>query len=612
MFLRWAIGGRLFGVLLLAALAALFVKPAFAAEGEWETIFDGKTLKNWDGNPDFWRVEDGAITGQTTPENPTKGNTFIIWRGGKVGDFELTLEYKIIGGNSGIQYRSFEVPNQKWVIGGYQGDFEAGKTYSGILYGERFRGILCPRGGKTELVRENGKFEAKNVGSVGDSDEIQSKIKNEDWNTYRIVAEGFTFKHYINGVQTAECTDNDEKERRADGLIALQLHTGPPMKVQFKNIKLKRLGEKKTATANELRIDVADASTYVVNGKKLSQAQLADLLKVQKPKQIILAAEPSLPTSAVISAMIFCSEQGIKNVSLQVAAKEDKKTKKVVLIAGRKSHGYGAHEHKAGCLLLAEALNNSGLDIKAEVVTEGWPKDESILDDADSIVIYADGGGGHPFNQHLEKLDSLMKKGVGLVCIHYGVEVPKGPSGDAFLDWTGGYFETDWSVNPHWIADYDKLPEHPITRGVKPFQINDEWYYHMRFREEMAGVTPILSDLPPQETLSRPDGPHSGNPHVRKAVANGQPQHTAWAREREDGGRGFGFTGGHYHWNWGHDQFRKLVLNAIAWTAKAEVPKDGVPSKALTVQDLMANQDYEVPENFNPERIQSMLEEWNK
>jgi hypothetical protein len=134
----------------------------------------------------------------------------------------------------------------------------------------------------------------------------------------------------------------------------------------------------------------------------------------------------------------------------------------------------------------------------------------------------------------------------------------------------------------------------------------------MRFREELEGVTPILTDLPPDSTLTRPDGPHSGNPAVRKAIANKEPQHMAWATEREDGGRGFGFTGGHFHWNWGHDQFRKLMLNAIAWTAKAEVPSEGVPSKPLTVKDLMANQDFEVPGNFNPDRIQKMIEEWNQ
>ena len=148
----------------------------------------------------------------------------------------------------------------------------------------------------------------------------------------------------------------------------------------------------------------------------------------------------------------------------------------------------------------------------------------------------------------------------------------KGDSGDHFLKWIGGYFETHWSVNPHWTARFDHLPVHPITRGVKPFEVNDEWYYHMRFRPAMKGVTPILSAMPPKTTLTRPDGPHSGNPHVRASVAAGNLQHVAWAAERADGGRGFGFTGGHNHWNWGDDNFRKVVLNAIVWCAKRRGP----------------------------------------
>jgi hypothetical protein len=203
-----------------------------------------------------------------------------------------------------------------------------------------------------------------------------------------------------------------------------------------------------------------------------------------------------------------------------------------------------------------------------------------------------------------------MKKGVGLVLIHYAVEIPKGEPGNRFLDWTGGYFEADWSVNPHWIADYTSLPRHPITNGVRPFSINDEWYYHMRFREGMKGVDPILTAVPPASTLDRPDGTHSNNEFVKRAA--GQPKHVAWATERPDGGRGFGFTGGHFHWNWGHDDFRKLVLNAIAWTAKAEVPQDGVPSRPLTLEDLEANQDDPVPEDYNRERMGKMLEEWRE
>jgi hypothetical protein len=146
---------------------------------------------------------------------------------------------------------------------------------------------------------------------------------------------------------------------------------------------------------------------------------------------------------------------------------------------------------------------------------------------------------------------------------------------------------------------------------VKPFTINDEWYYHMRFRSGMDGVTPILVTLPPESSLSRPDGPHSGNPQVREEVKNGQAQSMAWARQRPDGGRGFGFTGGHDHWNWGNNDFRKLVLNAIIWTAKLEVPAEGVPSQQPTLDDLRANMDdKKIPANFNPAAIQAMLDKW--
>jgi hypothetical protein len=183
-----------------------------------------------------------------------------------------------------------------------------------------------------------------------------------------------------------------------------------------------------------------------------------------------------------------------------------------------------------------------------------------------------------------------MSKGVGLVCIHYAVEPTIEKGEKEFLDWIGGAFEINWSVNPTWSADYKQLPNHPITRGVKPFSIHDEWYFHMRFRDGMKGVTPILTAVAPESTMSRSDGTHSGNPAMREAVKNREPQHMAWACERADGGRGFGWTGAHYHKNWGNDNFRKLVLNAILWTAKAEVPADGVQSE-VTPERLKENLD---------------------
>ena len=226
----------------LLSVAMLAVAPASGKKSEGgKSLFDGKTLKGWNGDPKFWKAADGAIVGQTTKETPTKGNTFIIWEDGKLTDFDLTLEFKIEGGNSGIQYRSFVKPGKHdgWRIGGYQADFEAGERYSGICYGEGFRGILSDRGFHTTLtIDDNGKLK-KNAKKFGDSKEIGKAVKKGDWNTYRITAKGFHFTHYINDVKTTELTDNDGKTRRADGVLALQLHAGPPMKVSFRKIHLK-------------------------------------------------------------------------------------------------------------------------------------------------------------------------------------------------------------------------------------------------------------------------------------------------------------------------------------------------------------------------------------
>ena len=263
--------------------------------------------------------------------------------------------------------------------------------------------------------------------------------------------------------------------------------------------------------------------------------------------------------------------------------------KKIVLVAGRPSHGPAEHEHNAGVQLLHKCLQ--GLPgISSTVYLNGWPKDPQAFDGADTILFYADGGGSHPAIQgdHLKVLGDLMKKGVGLVCVHYAVEVPKEKGGPEFLQWLGGYFETFWSVNPHWDADFKELPKHPITRGVKPFKIRDEWYYHMRFPEDLKGVTPILSAVPPESTRNGGDSSHGGNAAVR--ARKGMSEHVAWAFERPDGGRGFGLTGAHFHKNWGDPDFGKIVLNALLWTAKAEVPPSGVEC-SISSADLQKNMD---------------------
>ncbi|MAG94080.1 MAG: hypothetical protein CMJ48_10055 [Planctomycetaceae bacterium] len=300
-----------------------------------------------------------------------------------------------------------------------------------------------------------------------------------------------------------------------------------------------------------------------------------------------------LATFAVLTPLVATD-------SLQAAKK------KVVFLSGKPSHAPGDHEHYAGCLLLANRLRVAMPEYDVHVYKYDWPEDPAAFDGADTVVIYCDGGGRHMSIPHLKFKDKLMKKGVGLVCIHYAVEVPKGDVGDRFVDWLGGYFEPNWSVNPHWDANFAKLPNHPVTRGVKPFTINDEWYFHMRFRDKMEGVTPILTAVAPESTMSRPNGPHSGNEDVREAVAKGIPQHVAWATERKDGGRAFGFTGGHFHRNWGHDDFRKVVLNAIVWTAKGEVPERGVTTKSPNKDELQENLDPKRPRRKKPAKKKTL------
>jgi len=222
-------------------LVATLALTAAAADNEgFVSIFDGKSLKGWEGKSEFWSVQDGAITGQTTKENPTKGNTFIIWRDGKLGDFELKLKFRIVNGNSGIQYRSEELPDKPFVVRGYQADFEAGTRYIGILYEEKGRGILALRGHKV-VIREDGTKET--VGTTCDEKAMLASLNKEGWNDYYISAKGNHLVQNINGHTTVDVTDNQKSKARSEGILALQLHAGPPMLVQFKEIQLKTIKE---------------------------------------------------------------------------------------------------------------------------------------------------------------------------------------------------------------------------------------------------------------------------------------------------------------------------------------------------------------------------------
>jgi hypothetical protein len=286
-------------------------------------------------------------------------------------------------------------------------------------------------------------------------------------------------------------------------------------------------------------------------------------------------------SATVLLGRAAAQEKDVFNYPAQQNAGKD--IKKIVFVADTRPHGpRGNHEFMAGAILLARTINATYPSAYAVVHPHHrWPKE---LEHADAVVVLLNHGGS-AVNPAVEK---AMERGAGFMAIHYGVEVSKGKQGDAFLKWMGGYFETFWSVNPWWTPDFTKIPEHETTRGVKPFTVRDEWYYHMRFVEGMKGVTPILSDTPKLATIGNSKKPsdRGSNPEVYEAVAAGKPQHMAWAYVRPDGARGFGFTGFHQYTNLQNDSFRTLLLNAVAWVSKLDVPPGGVPSKTPTSEEL--------------------------
>jgi type 1 glutamine amidotransferase len=266
-------------------------------------------------------------------------------------------------------------------------------------------------------------------------------------------------------------------------------------------------------------------------------------------------------------------------VPLEVQPDNPKDTK-IVLVAGHASHGPGEHEFFAGSAILMKLLKETP-GVFPVMARDGWPKDPKTFEGAKAVVFYMDGGGGHPIIQkdHREVVQKLIDDKVGFVNLHYAVEYPKSQS-DHILAWLGGYYETGYSINPHWKADFTSMPEHPITRGVRPFAIQDEWYFNIRFTPESKNVTPILKAVPPDDKRGTPAAKeHPGRSEI-----------VAWAFERDNGGRSFGFTGGHFHKNWGDENFRRLVTNAILWSAGLEIPKDGAPV-ALDPSELNKNLD---------------------
>lgn len=284
------------------------------------------------------------------------------------------------------------------------------------------------------------------------------------------------------------------------------------------------------------------------------------------------------------------------------AARVDGRTKKLILIAGMPSHPPMCHEFRAGTILLEKRLRKvPGLIVERHEM--GWVEDEKTFEDADAVVCFSDGLNRHPVVQEkgrLKHIEKLVQRGGGFGCIHFGVEVPIEVADQGFRSWLGGCYERDYSCNPIWNAEIQELPKHPITNGVKPFTIVDEWYFNMRFAEgfdasgpkELEGVkfTPILIAKPSDRTRNgpyvNPRGPYS---HIVDAKGRGEA--LMWSVERPDRGRGFGFTGGHFHRNWQNDDFRKSILNALCWISKVEVPIEGIDSYSVSDEEILLNLD---------------------
>ncbi len=272
---------------------------------------------------------------------------------------------------------------------------------------------------------------------------------------------------------------------------------------------------------------------------------------------------------------------------------------RVLMLAGEPSHGYGMHEHAAGLRVLADSLRHASRRITTEII-QGWPSHIESVQNADAVVIYCDGKENHLAFEASKRhqIAEVLTSGGGLVAIHYATEMLNDESGDHWRDLLGGHFETNYSVNPHWVAEFESFETHPSNHGLEPFRIKDEWYFNMRFSKK-GKLTPVLRAIAPESTMSRPDGDHSGNPFARKSVAAGELQTVAWAFEPDIGGRSFGFTGGHNHWNWSDRNQILLLTNAIRWAAGEEIESSGATALTPAIESLIKSQDEPIPADFH-------------
>ena len=323
-----------------------------------------------------------------------------------------------------------------------------------------------------------------------------------------------------------------------------------------------------------------------------------DIAEVEAMEQSLMLSAGQLGMQAQeVADVVAFLKQGVGNSQVATAPAETEEslgfwtepkpegTSRILFLAGNTRHRHGVHEFKAGSMLLAEALNESGLPIEAKVQWYGWPEDESILEGVDTCIVYADGGGD--FGEKYVVLDQKFEEGMGLVFLHYGVHPTKEVGETFYKKWIGGYFDDEFSVNPSWIADLVPKDGHPIARGLESsFQTYDELYWNLHF-DKSPEVYPLVTAIPTKQNMVR----YGSSKFWNRLAANqlGTEQALLWCRDPDDGARGAGFVGGHYHRNWAIDDYRTMVLNTIAWVTRLEVPEGGIPSKTVTQAMLNEN-----------------------
>ncbi len=370
--------------LLIVACASLLAAPALAEEG-FVSLFNGKDLSGWDGNPELWSVQDGAITGKTKGPDHLKYNQFIIWTGGKVSDFELRLKFRLIGNsNSGVQYRSQRLKDAgDWVVGGYQADIHPKPEYTGMLYDERGRGILALRGQKV-VVGADGKKQVSKL------DVSVKPLKLDEWHEMTVIAVGNHITHKVDGVTTIELTDDQPSKREMEGILAFQVHRGPAMTAQFKDIELKDLSQ----GAGVKKKKSAGAAQRPKSGKQAAREKVRP--EQAKPQWVWLSSD-----GAPASKVVFRKEivvRGAVAAARLYAACDNKMTLYLdgqqVLTHGEWSQpvfkdlaAWFEDETPGGKHVLAVEAENSGGDSPAGLLLQlnfesGWRDAWSVVSDA--------------------------------------------------------------------------------------------------------------------------------------------------------------------------------------------------------------------------------------